>query len=210
MKALLFIVLILGVILALWLGWTYYSSGNLENPPFQVLRNVDRLEFRQYEPYIIAKVTVEGNYSEAINQGFRILAGYIFGKNKGKKSISMTVPVTQKQAPQKIAMTAPVTQRGDSNKHEITFMMPSQYTLETLPVPNDKRISFERVPAKKYAVISFSWYATASRVARKKKEMVQLASAAGLKTLGEPILATYNDPFSFPLLMHHEIWLEVQ
>ena len=83
----------------------------IEEPAFAVLRALDdQVELRRYASYVVAEVLVPGPADEAGNQAFPILAGYIFGKNKGERKLEMTAPVTQAVAPMKLPMTAPVTQ----------------------------------------------------------------------------------------------------
>ena len=65
------------------------------------------LEIRNYGPRIAAETTVFGDEDKALSDGFRRLAGYIFGGNHGSAKIAMTAPVAR-QSGQKIAMTAPV------------------------------------------------------------------------------------------------------
>jgi hypothetical protein len=210
------------LVLVLWLGWTFYASGNLETPRYTVLGKRDGFEIRRYEPYIVAQVQVEGDYQQALNQGFRRLAGYIFGGNAGSRSLEMTAPVTEgqgekiamtapvtEQPSQKIAMTAPVTERDEAGLRTISFMMPSEYSLESLPTPNDPGVQFVQMPAQVRAVSGFSWYATAGRVAKQKRALAERVAKSGLEPQSEPVFASYNDPFSFPLLMKHEIWIDV-
>jgi hypothetical protein len=174
-----------------------------------VLEKTEAFEIRSYEPHLVAYVDVTGDYETAINAGFRILAGYIFGGNTRKENIRMAAPVTEFKN-ERIAMTAPVTEQESGEFRRISFVMPAQFTMDTLPRPNDARISFEVVPAKKYAVSRFTWYATQSRVERKKLELSAAIKSAGLIQKAPPIYAGYNDPYSFPLLHHHEILIEIQ
>jgi hypothetical protein len=205
-----FITLIaIAVILALWLGWTFYVTYNLERPRYTVLEKRDAFEIRLYQPYIVAYVDTPGDYKTAINNGFRILANYIFGGNIRRESIDMTAPVTE-TASERIAMTAPVTEQRTGKVRQITFMMPEKYTLNTLPEPDDDRIRFKQVPEKKYAAIRFTWYPTEARVERKKEELAKAIQLSGYIRIGEPIYAAYNDPYSFPLLQRHEILIEIE
>ncbi|MBN2243626.1 MAG: heme-binding protein [Acidobacteria bacterium] len=202
-------VIVTGAILALWLGWTFYVTYNIESPRYRVLQKNDAFEVRLYEPYIAAYVDVPGDHENAINQGFRILANYIFGGNTRRESIAMTAPVTE-TVNERIAMTAPVTEQQTGKLRRITFMMPGAYTLDTLPKPDDERIRFHEAPGKKCAATRFTWYPTEARVERKKAELIEWVELAGLIRKGEPIYAAYNDPYSFPLLQRHEILIEVQ
>ncbi len=217
-KPMQYIVIAIVIILVLWLGWTWYASRGLETPPYQVTAQRDGFEIRQYDQYIVAKVRVDGDFDAAVNQGFRLLAGYIFGGNTAQQSIKMTAPATEtavdvsatEKEYEKIAMTAPVTEQVTEGQREITFMMPSQYTLETLPIPDDDRVTFAAVPPATYAALRFGGYATPARVERKKAELEQLVTDAGLQPVAPPVYAGYNDPWSFPLLRRNEILIEIE
>ena len=87
---------------------------DVEKPDYKVIQSEQNIEIRQYEPMIIAEVEVDGKREDAIGDGFRLLADYIFGNNTVQQVISMTAPVQQKEN-QKIAMTAPV-QRQSTGK----------------------------------------------------------------------------------------------
>lgn len=60
----------------------------IEEPVFEVTAKLGDVEIRQYAPYVVAEVLVTGFANEAGNKGFRILAGYIFGKNKGERRLA--------------------------------------------------------------------------------------------------------------------------
>ena len=121
----------------------------------------------------------------ALNQGFRILAGYIFGGNTSKQSIKMTAPVMDTtKVSESISMTVPVMDTlASSGKHVVSFTLPSGYTLDNLPVPNNSEIHFRVVPQSKRAVLSYSWYATEHRVEEKKALLLELLKIDGLTTL---------------------------
>ncbi len=111
-------------------------------PPYAIEFREGDLEVRKYGPRVVAETEVAGSFGDAGNEGFRRLAGYIFGKNKRRSEIAMTAPVAQASAPepQKIAMTAPVAQRGSPSAWTVAFTMPAGETLTTLPVPDDPRV----------------------------------------------------------------------
>ena len=98
-----------------------------------------------------------GERRDAIGKGFRIIADYIFGNNTTAQKVPMTAPVTQQDS-QKIAMTAPVTQQGDGNTWRVRFIMPSNYTLETLPKPNNPAIKLKEVGARRFGCNSIFWH----------------------------------------------------
>ncbi len=204
----LYLIIPLAVALILWLGWTLYVLWGIEQPRYSVVTRYDDFEVRRYEPYLSIYTDVEGTYESALSEGFRILAGYIFGGNTSKSSIAMTAPVTEEER-EVIAMTAPVTEEVRGSVRRISFVVPRAYTRDTLPVPTDPRVRILEVPAKQVAVLSFTWYPTATRVEAKKKELIELVGAANLSPIGTPLYAGYNDPYSFPLLQRHEVQLEL-
>ncbi|MFN9746471.1 MAG: SOUL family heme-binding protein, partial [Betaproteobacteria bacterium] len=101
----------------------------------------------------MAEVELDADASEAGNRAFPILAGYIFGKNKGERKLEMTAPVTQTAAPMKMAMTAPVTQSATRAGTRVQFVLPASVTLATAPEPLDPRVRLREEPAATWAVI---------------------------------------------------------
>ena len=104
---------------------------------------------------LVQKVKVQGNYNESSSKAFKILAGYIFGKNKGERSVSMTSPVQMKTVPTTMAMTSPVELTQEDQFFTMAFVMPAKYSLQQLPEPIDKNIIFEEIPPKKIAAFQF-------------------------------------------------------
>ena len=146
----------------------------IESPRYETVRKENKFEIREYEDYILAEVEIDGDFSSALQKGFRVLADYIFGGNTSKARISMTVPVTEQAvASEKIEMTAPVTSSPieEGKKYLIAFTMPSKYTLESLPEPANKTISFRRVAKHKVALLRFSGNLNSKLAIRKAKEL---------------------------------------
>ena len=178
-----------------------------EEPKYTVVRQYDGFEIREYAPYLVAEVVVPGPAEEAGNQGFRILAGYIFGKNKGERKIAMTAPVAQAPAPAKIAMTAPVTQAAANGGFVVQFTMPSEYTLETLPEPLDPQVRLREVPGGRFAVIRYSGTWSEGNYQEHLAKLERSVEAAGLRTTRSPIYSRYNAPFVPWFMRRNEIWL---
>ena len=181
-----------------------------EEPNYQVKRKSDDIEIRQYPSVIAAEVQVSTAQKQPENQAFRILAGYIFGKNVARDKIAMTVPVTETSASEKVAMTVPVTSVNADGTMIMSFYMPSKYTLESLPEPVDKRIRFTNVPAKSYAVIRFSGTAREQNIDRHEKKLRDYMKDQGLSPKGPAIRAFYNPPWTLPFLRRNEIWLPIE
>lgn len=180
-----------------------------EEPKFTVESKTEAFEIRKYPPVLVAQTSVEAAFEDAGNSAFRILADFIFGNNRARTKIAMTAPVAQKTA-QKIAMTAPVAQSPKSGGgYTVQFTMPEEYTLETLPVPNDPRVQIRQIPARRVAVFSYSGSWSESRYTEKLTEFRTALEKAQLKTRGEPEFARYNSPFAIWFLRRNEIWLEL-
>ena len=192
------------------LAATTMPSQAIEEPTYSVVQKTEQFEVRQYTPYLVAEVVVPGPASEAGNQGFSLLGGYIFGKNKGERKLEMTAPVTQQAAPPiKLEMTAPVTQAATPGGFLVQFVMPKGYTLATLPEPLDAKVKLREMPGNRVAVIRFSGSWSQSLYEEKLQTLRGALSAAGMATVGEPISSRYNSPFSLPFLRRNEIWLNL-
>lgn len=202
-----------GILLALglWALGSYLAIRSLEKPSYTVVEKRDGYEIRQYDAYIVAEATVEStDYNRNLNQGFSLVADYIFGNNTSREKISMTTPVLENATPpntnEKIAMTVPVLEEssGDTSR-TISFVLPSKYSLESLPTPNNDRVTLREVSSFKAAALSFSWYGTPERVATKKTQLLSVLEKDGLLLVGEMQAAFYNPPLSMPLVLRNEI-----
>ena len=181
----------------------------IEEPSYTVVKQYGTFEVRTYAPYVVAEVLVPGPEQEAGNQGFRLLAAYIFGGNVSQQTMAMTAPVTQVAQSEKIAMTAPVTQQAEAEGFLVQFKMPSAYTLATLPKPLDERVRLREVAPATYAVIRFSGMWTDANYQRHLSALQKGMSDNGLSPLGPPIYARYNAPFTPWFLRRNEIWVPV-
>jgi hypothetical protein len=157
-------------------------------------------------------VVVEGSRDEASNKGFRLIADFIFGNNeasnKESQKIAMTAPVTIE--PQKIAMTVPVTIDQSSDKGwRVQFVMPKQYTMETLPKPKNPLVSIKEIPGKRYAVIKFSGLNNLEKIENNTKQLRDWMEVKHLQALGQPQLARYNPPWTLPPWRRNEILIEI-
>jgi hypothetical protein len=183
-----------------------------EEPQYRVIENFGAVEIRDYAPMIVAEVTVAGDRNRAINQGFGMLADYIFGNNVAREKVAMTTPVTQSQAPryEKIAMTTPVAQsEGEGGDWTVRFMMPSAYTLETLPQPRNAAVRLLPVPARRAAVLRFSGSRSETLLEKKEAELRAFANERGLATRGAPSFAFYDPPWTPSFFRRNEVALEI-
>ena len=183
-----------------------------DEPDFNLILKEDKFEIREYAPKIIAQVEVFGDFDDASSKGFKILADYIFGNNTsadGNSRIEMTAPVEMEPLPQKINMTKPVLTEGNDNTWIVSFIMPNEFTLETLPEPNDKNIKILSIPKEKYAVIVFSGLVRESSYLEKENLLIQFIEENKLKTSGEIKIARYNPPWTLPFFRRNELMIKV-
>ncbi len=200
--------LLLRPLLWLTLAVVPHTGHAVEEPAFEVLRSFGAVELRQYAPYVVAEVVVDAAAGDAGGQAFPILAGYIFGKNKGEKKLEMTAPVTQTAAPMKMAMTAPVTQAAASGGGQLVqFVLPRGVTLDTAPEPLDPRVRLRQVPAQQWAAIRYSGTWSQANYDEHLALLRVALAKEGVTTEGEPVLARYNAPFTPWFLRRNEIWL---
>lgn len=184
----------------------------IETPRYEVVSTHDGFEVRRYAPRLVAEVEVSGSGREASNAGFRLLADYIFGNNTTRGTIAMTAPVDRRTTSQSIAMTAPVDRRRGAAEERwlITFTMPSKYTLETLPKPNDARVKIRQLPATCFAAVRFSGAPNEATVQARMDALREAVEAEGLEPAATaPSYARYDPPWRLPRLRRNEVLLEL-
>ena len=181
---------------------------NVEKPDYKVIQSEQNIEIRQYEPMIIAEVEVDGKREDAIRDGFRLIADYIFGNNTVEQNISMTAPVQQKEN-QKIAMTSPVQQQLAGKSWQISFVMPSKYSMDSLPVPNNNRVRLKEILAKKFVVIEFSGTNSTENVKEHENQLINYIEGNQIKIIDSPKYAFYNAPWTLPFLRRNEVMIEI-
>ena len=170
----------------------------IEEPKFKTLVDEGELEIRSYDEYLVAETAVEGSFDTASRKGFRRVAGYIFGENKN--SIGQS---------EKIQMTAPVTVKPDNEGWVLHFVMPSNYDMSQLPVPNNNSILLKKIEAHLAAVIIFSGFTTDAKIQDKTEELKVWLEKKEFKIAGPQQIARYNDPFTLPWLRRNEIIFKV-
>ena len=196
--------------LCIWIIGSYIAVRTLEEPKYTIISQQEWYEVRQYNSYLAAQVEVNGTQDQALNSGFRLLAGYIFGWNNSGDSIAMTVPVSETQSEQ-ISMTLPVSNTlASGNTRIVQFSMPSKYTLENIPKPNNNSVQLKQIYGYKAAVLRYGWYSYESRVEKMKIKLTDFLTRDSQLILWDISSAQYNPPFSFPLMRRNEIIIPIQ
>ncbi len=198
-----------------------------ETLAYDVESKEDNFEIRKYADYILAQVDIDASFDDAVRKGFMILAGYIFGGNRKRSKIAMTAPVVEEEMSEKIEMTAPVTtetvsasekigmttpvtgEKIEGNFQRISFAMPSKYTMDTLPKPNDKRIHFKEFKDQKNAVLRFKGRVKEELAAEKIEELKKWLSKKQVKPKSQFMVAQYNHPAVPGFLRRNEIIVKI-
>jgi len=193
-----------------------------EEPKYEVISSENAFEVRRYAPVLIAETVVEGDMDEASSQGFRRIADFIFGNNQRpdtaqSSKIAMTAPVTVEPMSSKIAMTAPVSiepAAADTNMQSartwrIQFVMPSQYTMASIPKPNNSAVTLRELASKQFVVLRYSGLNTLAKVQDKTREALTWAQQKSFKVIGTPQLSRYDPPWTLPMFRRNEIMVEI-
>jgi hypothetical protein len=209
-----FLVRVLAFLISLLIASTAMAT---EEPKFSIIEKSEPFELRSYAPQLIAEVKVEGDLDTASSQGFRLIAAFIFGQNQVSEKISMTVPVgIEATQSAKIAMTVPVGIEASKdsttgvNQWVFSFVMPSEYTMATLPKPLNPLVTIRELPAQKRAAIIFSGFNNEAKVLEKTKALEEWIKSKQWQVIGVPQFARYNPPWSLPFMRRNEILITVR
>lgn len=196
---------------ALLLLMTTLNANAIEMPDYEVVYTDGSVEYRQYEPYIVAETVVKNSssYRGSSNEGFMRLLRYITGANESQSDIAMTTPVQQKPPSEKIDMTAPVQRNETEEGWRVAFMLPSSFTMDTAPTPTNNEISLRLIPKQLMAVIRYSGRWTERNFNRHKEQLLESLEESNIKTIGVAESAAYDAPYVLPFLRRNEVMIEV-
>jgi hypothetical protein len=223
-----------GALITRWQFARWFS----EEPDYEVEQREGSLEIRRYARSTRAETTVYArSWEEALDEGFKRLAGYIYGANHPRQLGALGGSVSDSQHPagnaasgERIRMTTPVTARSDRllvsssvpplphvesgtdadlEPYTVTFTMPKSVAPRSLPVPDDSRIHLRAVPARRIAVLRYRGRFTFEEAADHARFLQEVLARAGLETRGEPEFAGYDAPSTLPWLRRNEIWVEL-
>lgn len=210
----------LGISVGAALGRWQLSRLFTWQPKYQLEFESGRLQIRLYEHQIHAETTVDAApWSEALNEGFLRLFAYISGDNVEETSIAMTAPVlstvTLSRNPRGVARSwkpprvSDVEELTGRTAREVAFVLPSDKTLDELPIPRDARVHLHGVPPRRMAVLGFSGGYGGDLPAQKRNELLFLLKCAGLRAASEVWFAAYDGPSTLPFLRKNEVMVEI-
>lgn len=181
----------------------------VEEAKYTVVATHGEVEIRRYPPTLVAETLVDGSFDSVGNEGFKRLAGYIFGNNRTGPEVAMTAPVSQSSESEKIAMTAPVNQERIGERWRIAFVMPEGYTLETLPRPMDERVTLSVRPPQFMAALKYGGTWGEDRYRARLEQLQSWMRDNGWTAAGAPVFARYNPPFMPWFLRRNEVLIPV-
>lgn len=185
-----------------------FDCSSVEEATYRVVEKDEKFEIRQYEKQIRAQTTVEGQFKEVGNEGFRRLASYIFAKKRnGRDKIAMTAPVSQNLKTEGPQTTMVGEQKGS---YTIGFVMPAEYSLVNLPKPKDDRVKLVEKPRRKMAVISYSGTWSKDNYKEHAGKLMAKVSRLNLKIKGNLEWARYNAPFTPWFMRRNEVMVEIE
>jgi hypothetical protein len=180
MKTLIWIagsVIILGGVISFF----SFRFKGIETPNYKVIKTLGDVEIREYPQMILAQTKLGGKrYDTNGNNGFGVVANYIFGGNQQK---------------QKIAMTAPVIMNMSDTDASMSFVMPSQYQLSDLPSPNSTAVSLVSQDSMKLAVLRFGGFSSDEKIAKYAQILTEVLEKNNIRTKGSLLFMGYNAPW---------------
>jgi effector-binding domain-containing protein len=159
---------------------------------------------------LIAQTTTYGDYKESSNSAFKKLAGYIFGDNQTQQDIAMTTPVIQKKQSEEISMTVPVFQEQKQDNWVMSFVLPAKYTLDNVPLPNNKDVNLIQIPKKKIATIRYSGFINQEKMDAYKLTLQEWLESNQYIMASSAYSAAYDPPWTLPFLRRNEIHIEIE
>jgi DNA gyrase inhibitor GyrI len=191
-------------------GCSLFGVRTADQPNYQVLNDYGHIQIRHYPALVVAQTEITGDYKNSSNEGFKRLAGYIFGNNQKQQKLSMTAPVIQEQSTEKMAMTAPVLQQKSGEVWLMTFVLPQGYTLATAPIPRDAQVLIKAIPEKKVAVIHYSGGLSEQGIKIKSDELTAWLTNHDYKIISPSRSAAYDPPWTLPFLRRNEVHIDIE
>ncbi len=163
----------------------------VEQAKYTLLRTLGEVEVRAYTACVMAKTELP---LDDRNLAFRQVASYIFGGNKEKKQIAMTAPVVMSHKIKTFTMA---------------FIMPEEYSKQSLPAPISAAVKLESVPARTIAALRFSGFTSEQKTDEQIARLLAILAAEKIRVKGAPFVLGYNAPWTLPFLRRNEVAVEI-
>ncbi len=193
MKKTMWVVALLIVIIGTSLAVVSFKSGDIETPDYKVIKTLGNVEIRQYPKMVVAQTSLTNrSFENQGSNGFRTIAGYIFGGNEGSQKIAMTTPVVMRM--------------GDSST--MYFVMPKQYAKNDLPKPNSNNVRILEEAEKTLAVIAYGGFSSDEKIEKHRMKLENTLLENNIKTKGAFMYMGYNAPWDL-VNRRNEVAIEV-
>lgn len=170
-----------------------FKPNKIEMPSYRVVKKYGDVEIREYPAMVVAQTNLtQSSQDQRMNNGFRTIAGYIFGGNERNQKIAMTAPVVMKM--------------GDTAS--MYFMMPKKYTSSELPKPNSNKVEIVEERARVLAVIRYGGFSSEKEIEKYKNKLADIISKNHLNTTGPYMYMGYNAPWDV-INRRNEVAIEV-
>ena len=183
----------------------YLKERATQEPDYRTLRTDGDFEIRDYPAITIAETIASGPRKQALGEGFRRLADYIFAKSRPGEQLPMTVPVMQ-DAGDPMASDPPLFDDEIAGGWRTRFVMPAGREANELPAPPDE-IELVTLPPRKVAVVSFAGRPDDRDLAEQEDRLRGWLARNGERAEAEPEYAFYNSPMMPGPLRRNEVWL---
>ena len=171
------------VLVILLITQIYFIMAKTETQPYQVIKKEKKFEIRLYPSATMATVSMDAkSYKELSSKGFRKLAAFIFGGNQSKKNIAMTTPVYMDI---------------NNSQSSMSFVMPSEFSKDNLPKPDNADIKIETTAKEYVAAIQFGGYASDDEIKKFATELETRLKANNIEYFGNFRFLGYNAPYQF-------------
>ena len=160
-----------------------------EEANYKVVKQNKVYEIRKYSDRLAIEAITSNEGSS-----FRKLFNYISGNNENKEEISMTTPVTQ------------VEKKGNMT---MQFYLPSKFNKDNTPSPSNSEVKVLNIKGGYYAVIKYSGRASDKNFIKHKDILKDELKKNDITILSSPIKATYDKPFTLPMLRRNEAMFKI-
>jgi hypothetical protein len=189
--------------------------GNLamayEQPAYDVVSADGDFELRRYAPFLLAETVVQGEFTEVGGRAFRKLADYISGNNERRAKIAMTAPVSQRRDADTVAGEQTTFQSvSGSGRYVFGFVVPSEFSAESVPAPTDPAVRIRQVPGRLMAALRYSGGWSEDRYRIHERRLMEMLEEKSLRAVGQPVFARYNSPFALWFLRRNEVMIPVE
>ena len=181
-------------LLGLFAATFLFMTGNAmayEEPSYELIKATDIYEIRQYED----RLAVQTKQTSGQNGAFRRLFKYISGSNESASKIAMTVPVIQS---------------SDIDSSAMIFFLPKSFTEQSAPAPDADNVKLITVKGGFYAVVKYSGLSTNQNYNKHAALLKEALGHDDIVIKGDPMMATYNGPFTLPFMRRNEAMYRVE